>query len=129
MSWTRTWAPESPAALDGSARAGGATAASCCNRGFAAKIGAGCGPFCRNSALSAIANTANVAMTTPTNSRGWLPIAVASLPAPSNAISLRVVRLRTFLHLIYYGPSKGPVALYDELDGFVCGARAFAVDG
>ena len=38
--------------------------------GRVAKIGAGCGPCCKNSALMKIAKVATVAISRPTNSRG-----------------------------------------------------------
>src|SRR5579872_2176418 len=79
---------------------GGIAASSRCSIGRAAKIGAGCGPFCKNSALTQIAKVATVAMTMATNSRGCSPITAAKRPAVSNVVSLRDDRLGTFLHLI-----------------------------
>ena len=49
---------------------GNATGVACVTGGRVAKIGAGCGPRCRNSALMKIAKTAAVAIRMPTNSRG-----------------------------------------------------------
>src|SRR5690242_14562843 len=79
-------------------------AASFCSSTRVAKIGAGCGPFCKKSALTRIAKTAAVDIKMATDSRGRCAIAAARRPALSNlSVSLRLERLRTFFHPVFYG--------------------------
>src|SRR6185437_3413706 len=95
--------------------------------GRVAKIGAGCGPCCRNSALIKIAKAATVVIRIPTNSRGCRPIAAANRPTPPSK-SLCRLRLRTFLHryIAHRGEFMGPFCnQMDRLDGT---ADAFAID-
>ena len=67
--WLRATAAGAAAGTAARGR-GNATGAACATGTRVAKIGAGCGPRCRNSALMKIAKTAAVAITMPTNSRG-----------------------------------------------------------
>src|SRR5215831_217209 len=115
-------------AVDSTARGrDNATGACCTGCGRAAKIGAGCGPCCRNSALMRIASTAMLAIKMPTNSRGCWPMAAARRPAPAASLACRRrLRLRTFLHLD--ACRRGSLALGFELDRLDRRTVAFAVD-
>src|SRR5207247_10965609 len=79
-------------------------------------MGAGCGPFCRNRALTTIENIATAAIARATNSRGCSPIAAASLPALSNVTASLRDRLGTFLHLVSCGRRQATIALGHKLD-------------
>jgi hypothetical protein len=103
MSWPRpSMAP--PVGADTVTRAGGIITERISGR--VAKIGAGCGPRCRNRALTKIVIVAAVAITMATVSRGWLAIATANLPPSLRRTStsasfffLLVLRLGNLLHL------------------------------
>src|SRR3974390_1482510 len=103
------------------------SAASFFRSGRVANIGAGCGPFCRNSALVTIANVAIVPMVRPTNSRGWRLTASAILPGPPN-VSLREDRLRTFLHPVINHRTNNALALRRKPDWIVCAPISFAAN-
>src|ERR1700742_656055 len=111
-------------------RGGASGTVTCLTTGRVAKIGAGCGPFCMNSALMKIAKVASVAITMPTNSRGWWPIATATIPArPSSAGSGRLLRLRTFFDPDCGGNGRKVLrTVGDELDGIGGRPLAFAID-
>src|SRR5262249_55703882 len=93
ISWMRGCAVSAPCA----GQRDGIAVSRCCSSGLAAKIGAGCGPFCRYNALMTMAETATVAVSNATNSRGCSLIAAPSRPTPWNLESLRYL-LGTFLH-------------------------------
>src|SRR5664280_2919251 len=109
---------------------GNATGVCCVIGGRVAKIGAGWGPRCRNSALMKIAKNATLAIRTPTNSRGRRLIAAPSLPAsPSiSVICPRRLRLRTFFRLHVGGRAEFAGSLGDQFDWLNGGANTFAID-
>src|SRR5579872_4896702 len=108
--------------------AGGAVTGS----GRVAKIGAGCGPCCKNSALTKMMVVASVPIKSATDSRGNSPINAATratrLLRRTPARSLRYSLLRTFLHLVVgRGVSCHPRALAFEFDR-PCGRQLLTVD-
>src|SRR5262245_17556776 len=120
-SWSRAWLPASVAGADCALCRRGASLVSCgSSSGRVAKIGAGCGPFCRNSALVTMAQTAIVDMRIATNSRGCSLIAAASRPALSRAADSLRERLGTFLHPVIWSHGRPAVALGHQPHGMIC---------
>src|SRR6201993_1414025 len=111
-------------------RGGASGTAACLTTGRVAKIGAGCGPFCMNSALMKIAKVASVAITMPTNSRGWWPITTATIPArPGSAGPRGLGRLPPFFFSDCGGKGRKVLrTVGNELDRIGGRPLAFAID-
>src|SRR5690348_9491344 len=93
--------------------AGDGTGTAVCTGAFgAAKIGAGCGPVCRNSALVKIHPQATVAISPHTNSRGRRAIMP---PTSATRLGSGCGALRTFLDLDIGGGTEFLDAVGDEL--------------
>src|SRR6185437_1195113 len=100
--------------------------------GRVAKIGAGCGPCCKKSALTKIIAVASVPINSATDSRGYSPTRAAMravrVSRRTPARSLRYSLLRTFFHLLVrHHESCHPCALAFEHDR-LCGRALLTVD-
>src|SRR6185437_5244051 len=124
-------ATEAGAGLSSMTRGFGATGAATAS-GRVAKIGAGCGPCCKNSALTKMIVVASVPISSATDSRGCSPIMAATRAARVSrrtpARSLRYSLLRTFLHLVVgHHESCHPRAFALEHDR-LCGRTLLTID-